>query len=413
MNTWSEPAIFNATSTNVRGLNLINTGGIIREDPVNASPSIVYRASNPDLVRALVVNQNDGANGDTLELELLSQKDIAGDYLLEIYIPSNSLQYIHTGDGGNTVVGPNTLVVDSNRDIEIKALGSGSIFVETENIGSSFFMVEAQSSGDIHINVDNILSADVLDLAAQGRGEVSLLAGYTSTTSLVAVASGSGNVFVGNPTNDRASPSIMTTDLITKVFGDGSVVFLTDGSCASSFVQTSGTGSAFLSSMTCQDTGVVLLNTGNIYVTSTDSFASEDRGTGDVFAAIDALTTNATGTYYPLPDNVLLGAPTYTSLVVPDRTPTTIEIKGVHSTSPDKLPPTVVSRGSNAIGGGCIAGIVLALVLLAAIAGVLIRRRVKARKHPQVKLNYVTEVEFAQLATPAAAAEKVLSMQTA
>ncbi|RHY32120.1 hypothetical protein DYB32_002853 [Aphanomyces invadans] len=415
MNKWPAPAIFNATSTRVRGLTLINTGGIIHEDPVHASPSIVFRASNPDLVRALTVNQNEGPNGDTLELQFSSRQDVAGDYLLEIYMPSNSLQYVHAGDGGSTVVGPNTLIVDSSRDIGIKSSGSSTIFVESDNIGSSSFMVETVSTGDIQINVNNVLAADVIDLSSQGSGDILLLAGNTAATSLVTVAEGSGSVFVGaNPTTtDPASTSITATNLITKVFGDGNVVYLNDGTCDSSFVETSGAGSAFMSSMRCHDTGAVLLEKGNIYATATDSFSIEDRGTGEVYALVDA-ATNVTGTYYPFPDTV--PSPSYTVMVVPDRTPTSIEIKGAAPADLVQYTRKPQSTGSKALGSGSIAAIVLALVVLIAFAAVVfVRRRIKARQPRQAKVDFTTEVEFVSIETPAAevAEAKVLSMQTA
>ncbi|KAF0683517.1 hypothetical protein As57867_024369, partial [Aphanomyces stellatus] len=90
MNKWPQ-LIFNISSTKVHGLRLGNTSGFVFEDRVNPMPSVVVRASNTALLNALVVELLSTETMDVLDVEFNNTDAVSGNYLIDIYIPTNML----------------------------------------------------------------------------------------------------------------------------------------------------------------------------------------------------------------------------------------------------------------------------------------------------------------------------------
>ncbi|KAF0683514.1 Aste57867_24442 [Aphanomyces stellatus] len=401
--------VFNTTTGNVRGLSLRNTGGLVYEDTVNANPSVVFRASNDDIMQAFSAELLEAKDMDILDLSFNNPNNFAiqGEYSLEIYIPSDSLKYLQSTDSGDTLVGANVLNTDVGQNVVVKNMGDGNLIVNTGHMGAQYLVVEAGGTGNIEINVDASLDASEMDVIASGLGSVAVLAGVSSSNKLTTTSSGSGSVFIGNEIGTSYVASLSTGNLVVHALDAGNVVFLNGGSCTTGDVDSSGAGSVYASSIVCQDNQIELTGAGNVFVTAANTLQSIDQGTGTTFADL-SLSPTVTGAIDPL--LVPIAIPTYTSLAVPNQSPWSISLDPVpvdpSATLP--LPDSIKLRHHRGgLTGGQVALVIvlsIACVVLAAVAAFVVYKRVKKAQALKMMINKFdaspTDIEFTQLETP-------------
>ncbi|KAF0704418.1 Aste57867_7356 [Aphanomyces stellatus] len=196
---WPKPLVLNTTSSNLRGLILRNTGGFVHEDPVNPTPSVVFRASNSDLLDAMTINLISTTDMDVLEFEFMNgnHQTVLGNYILDIYMPTASLQFLETTDDRDTLVYPNTLGTDPMQDMTISALGTGNVYIQSGNLAARQLTVEARGSGYVQLAIDHTVNVTDATLMASHLGSIALSASrLTAATGFVTLNIGSGNVFV-------------------------------------------------------------------------------------------------------------------------------------------------------------------------------------------------------------------------
>ncbi|RHY06724.1 hypothetical protein DYB30_005164 [Aphanomyces astaci] len=376
--------VFNATSSSdIRGLVLRNTGGYVFEDRVNTKPSVVFRASSSNVLIALTINVIPGNILNVLELAFAQNVTVDGQYLINIYIPTNLIQYLQTDQGGDTVVAPRIFTANASTPISISSFGAGSIVIESSRLVASRLLVESRGSGRIQVNVRRSISADSIDLSTSGFGSIALVAPSTTAKQLSAVSSGSGSVFVGTsaPTNATAPVSLHATTLVAKAFGDGNVFFMDAGTCHGNDVQTSGHGNVYLHHVRCENTNALVLGSGNMYLTTTGMLRVQDMGAGSAYVAEEP-SVKVVGPVLPMPQEVPV--PPYARLVVSDRSPRAIHLIANSTTTT----PAISSSNQGvhlAIWFACI------LVPWVVAFFVIVVRKIRAKRAIQVQLKAFTE----------------------
>ncbi|CAK4691707.1 hypothetical protein AeMF1_015569 [Aphanomyces euteiches] len=304
--------IFNATRGDVRGLVLNNAGAFVYTTDSATTPSVVLRASNSNLLRALAIHIRDTDVFPVMELAFPSTAD--GDYVLEVYVPTQSLQYLRTAQAGDTSIAAEVFTNDATVEVKMQATGSGSILVQGGSIQANDLVVEALSSGRVEIDVQSLFTKSSIDLATNSSGSVALYSASTTTSKLTAATSSSGNVFVGRGASTKPNFQAMTVS--AHVSGQGDVVMLYAGTCGSSEIQTSGVGTAYLGALACRDSKTVLLGDGDIYVVASSSLQSQDSGKGTVYAALQPGALIA-GPFSAMP-NATVQLPQFTPVAIPD-----------------------------------------------------------------------------------------------
>ncbi|RHY53741.1 hypothetical protein DYB38_001703 [Aphanomyces astaci] len=310
--------VYNATSGDLHRLVLQNTAAYIFEDTVNENPSVVFRATNPSLLRELTVNETINDAGEallTVAVESNPRGLLRGDYFIDVYMPTQSLQHLYADSDHDTVVYANTLSVDVVADVSIVATGEGTIIAETATVEAHHFRLETRGAGLIQLSVFESLVAGEITLVSVDRGSIALLNGNTTTNSITAMTAGSGSVYVGD---GRADSVLSTVSLFGRVYGDGDIVFVNAGQCHMGHVQSSGSGNVFANSVDCHTSTAVVIGSGDVYSKAYSVLDTEDDGNGTVFADVDGNVT-VSGPYAPLPDAV--PAPYYSSFVMPDHNP--------------------------------------------------------------------------------------------
>ncbi|KAG9413646.1 hypothetical protein AC1031_012874 [Aphanomyces cochlioides] len=383
--------IFNATRGDVRGLVLNNAGAFVYTTDSATTPSVVLRASNSNLLRALAIHIRDTDVFPVMELAFPSTADSAsidGDYVLQVYVPTQSLQYLRTAQAGDTSIAAEAFTNDTTVEVKMQATGSGSILVQGGSIQADDLIVEALGSGRVEIDVQSLFTMSSIDLATNSSGSVALYSASTTTSKLTAATSSSGNVFVGRGASTKPNFQAMTVS--AHVSGQGDVVMFYAGTCGSSEVQTSGVGTAYLGALACRDSKAVLLGAGDIYVVASSSLQSQDSGKGTVYAAIQpgALIS---GPFSAMP-NATVQLPQFTPVAIPDHQ--TFGLKsGQHST---------MTRGQFAC------TILSLLVFVGTITGLAVwafwavRRRRRAAMEGQEK--------FTEISTPTSGTTMVAKM---
>ncbi|CAK4069337.1 unnamed protein product [Aphanomyces euteiches] len=304
--------IFNATRGDVRGLVLNNAGAFVYTTDSATTPSVVLRASNSNLLRALAIHIRDTDVFPVMELVFPSTAD--GDYVLEVYVPTQSLQYLLTAQAGDTSIAAEVFTNDATVEVKMQATGSGSILVQGGSIQANDLVVEALGSGRVEIDVQSLFTMSSIDLATNSSGSVALYSASTTTSKLTAATSSSGNVFVGRGASTKPNFQAMTVS--AHVSGQGDVVMLYAGTCGSSEIQTSGVGTAYLGALACRDSKTVLLGDGDIYVVASSSLQSQDSGKGTVYAALQPGALIA-GPFSAMPNATVL-LPQFTPVAIPD-----------------------------------------------------------------------------------------------
>ncbi|ETW00830.1 hypothetical protein H310_07356 [Aphanomyces invadans] len=399
MSTLNHQKIVNVTASvdSVHGLVLRNTGGYIYEDRANSKPSVVFRTSNMALLNALTLKLMAGNLGAVVELAFAPNMTVEGQYLLDIFVPTNSLQYLQTDQGGDTIVAPRVLSANASRPISISSFGMGSVVVEESVVLASRLVVESRGSSRVQLNVARSVSAESVDLSTTSLGSIALLANSTTTKHLSAVSAGSGSVYMGSPatkTTTKTTPvSLNATSLTAKTYGDGNVVFLDAGTCQGSDIQTSGHGSVYMHLVRCQNSNVVILGTGNTYLTTTGLLRVQDSELGTVFATGGATVT---GSVMVMPPSVPV--PPYVPMVEPARSPRTIRLVAKTTTA---RPATTLPAKSTGADASLWFGLVLGLSAVILIACIV--RKVRAKRGVQMQLKAFTEAS-----TPVATNQVVL-----
>ncbi|KAF0683515.1 Aste57867_24443 [Aphanomyces stellatus] len=408
MDAWPQ-LIFNISSTKVHGLLLRNTSGFVFEDRVNPMPSVVVRASNTALLNALVVELLSTETMDVLDVEFNNTDAVSGNYLIDIYIPTNMLQYVQTTDLTTAVVYANTLNVNLAADVSIIAEGASNVFVQADDIGADAILVEARGTSYVQVTVAQQIMADELDLVAAGEASLAVLAGTTSTNMFTATNWGPNPIFVGSSVGATDVAMLTTTDLLTKAYGSGDVVFLSPGACNSSLIEASASGNVYVNSMVCQDSTALLVNTGNIYLTSIASLKSADRGTGVVYA--DLLNDTAVLGTYSLVDSSAVVLPPFTSVPIPPHAASFIELSASNLTdvsqpSTDATAPPATKHATSSNSPGHAIEVALIVIAIAVLFGTLAafglykRKKALTLRSDKITLTGDEEIEFTTVATP-------------
>ncbi|KAF0714808.1 hypothetical protein As57867_003660, partial [Aphanomyces stellatus] len=320
----------------------------------------------------------------------------------------------------------NTLNVNLAADVSIIAEGASNVFVQADDIGADAILVEARGTSYVQVTVAQQIMADELDLVAAGEASLAVLAGTTSTNMFTATNWGPNPIFVGSSVGATDVAMLTTTDLLTKAYGSGDVVFLSPGACNSSLLEASASGAVFANQMLCQDSTALLVKTGNIYLSAAKSLKSADRGTGVVYA--DVLNDTAVlGTFAPV-DSAALVLPPFTSVPIPPYTASFIELGGAvpdtggsqptasiapiggrqPTTSAVPLTTVPISKAVNHPGSTAhvievillVVGLAFLLVLIVVLV-LRLRRKAGANRVAKVPLGATTaDIEFTAVSTP-------------
>ncbi|KAG9413648.1 hypothetical protein AC1031_012876 [Aphanomyces cochlioides] len=287
--------VYNATLSEIHGLVLNNTGGVIYASPFSTKPSVVFETNDTDIVGHLAVTELASDELSLLSLALDPPK-VQCSYTLKIYVPPNSLRALETAAQGDAILHDNTLNQDGLSDLSIVSRGSGNILVDVDSIEADDVVVAAHSSGSIQLLARQAIAANSIDLVSHRTGSVALLPWTLTTNSIATTSMRSGNVVVGGLSSNR--PVISTEKLVAKALG-----------------KTFASGAAYTHLVVCQNSAVLLQTTGDIYVNVARSLVTQNNGSGSIYASLGHAAT-ATGSFMPMPSTVVM--PQYNKLQVAD-----------------------------------------------------------------------------------------------
>ncbi|KAF0683513.1 Aste57867_24441 [Aphanomyces stellatus] len=397
MDTWVAPLVLNLTDSKaIRGLVLRNTGGYVHEDPVNTHPSVVFRASNNNVMAAINIAVASTATMDvlTIEFDNLGSLPVAGSYVLDVYVPTQSLQYLETTDDGDTVVYPNTLNTDATQDLTILASGRGNVFVLARDLIANDMLLAARSSGAVQLAIEQTVVASKMNLVSSNAGVVTLASFTTTADELNTLTLGHGNVVVA------ATKSLGVNAMSSRALGDGAILFATPGACNSSAIETVAGGEVFANLVDCLDTKVSLGGSGDVYLSSTYSLDVTDIGLGDVYASVSAVTA-ATGPFSRVPDTFTV--PVYDILTVPSEVIQFIELaagSGDATNDMTTIPPRDTTTKADASSTD-VGLLVFAIVLFIVAAASYTLYRLKKLRHTKLSIeDKLADAGFATVGTP-------------
>ncbi|KAF0712809.1 hypothetical protein As57867_004662, partial [Aphanomyces stellatus] len=123
--------ILNATSTDVQGL-VLDTAAFIHEAPPGVTTiSAVVQSNSKSLVDAFnfkEVQPKDNLKALDFGLEFSWLTTFSAyfnaDYIVDIYVPSNMLQYVKLSGCGNVAVYPHVLANTTTQSLEARVTGS-------------------------------------------------------------------------------------------------------------------------------------------------------------------------------------------------------------------------------------------------------------------------------------------------
>ncbi|KAF0683512.1 Aste57867_24440 [Aphanomyces stellatus] len=391
MNAWATPLVLNLTDSKaIHGLVLRNTGGHVHEDTVNTHPSVVFRASNNDIMAAINITIASTATMDVLNIEFdnIVPSRVTGSYLLDIYVPTQSLHYLEATQDRDVVVDPNALSMDAAQDVSIIASGGGNVYVQATNVAANHLLIAARSTGSIQLSIDDSIVASDIEVVATSSGSIWLLTSSTRSSLLTTYTLGSGNAIVA------ATNSLAVDTMLTHALGDGSIVFPNSGgACNASVVETMAGGSVYANLVDCFDSKVSLGGSGDVYLSSTVSLEVDDSGQGSVFAALAAATTT-TGPFSPVPTNLVI--PGYTILNVPDDFVHHIDLAGDSSDDDTTHAPSLRTHKSSDVGL-----LVFGIAMLVAAAATYALYRFKKARHAKRSMdNKLADSGFVHVSTP-------------
>ncbi|OQR87978.1 hypothetical protein ACHHYP_07796 [Achlya hypogyna] len=338
---------YNASSTSINGLQIPFSAFV---HPYNGPTlSVVVRSDSQPFLdvlafeekagKALVVKFSDDNSKGLNNVEV--------SYLIDVFVPVQSLASIVALGSGEIVVTPNALVNSTSDALDLAVTGSGSIFVSGPSIALDDLKLSASGSGNVQFDVPTTTVAKKVEASVTGSGALVLATTSLKATSLETSITGHGKVYVAS-----AAANISST-VKTSIAGSGALNIYTAGSCAKHDITVAGSGAAYVSAMRCADTSVAVMGSGSAYVASTTSLATSVSGSGQV---------NVVGTV-PGWSGATTGTPRvdmYTLEVAPKYSPKTTTFLSHAS---------IGSTSSNATVVGVVAGVAV-LVLL--VVGVLV-----------------------------------------
>ncbi|KAH9109381.1 hypothetical protein LEN26_004180 [Aphanomyces euteiches] len=378
MDAWHE-RIFNATVDGILGLSVENAKTFIYEDRVNTRPSIVVRATSKDLVDAFRIHQSFVKMGSILNVTFLPRSRVSGSYLLDVFVPSQTLQYLAVNGDDDTVVSSNTFSTEGTLDIAVFSNGgNGNVIADTPFVQANHLLLQSRGNGVIQFGADIVIAHD-MELVSINNGSVALEATTTNVNRVSATTAGWGNVYVGS----SLPGSLLTaTEIEARVYCMGDVVFSAPGSCNSSLMHSMGQGNTFAHRVACRDTAALIVGGGSVFSTSIETLTTQVDGDGIVFASLEP-TTTINGTYLPMPEFVF--APTFVSFPMPDNAPRAVETT-----------TTVVQDAQVASVPQVLLLLIGVGMLVAAVLVVLAHRFMAKRR----RLAAPSELKFVPMATP-------------
>ncbi|ETW00829.1 hypothetical protein H310_07355 [Aphanomyces invadans] len=385
MSSWLQ-RVYNASSVDLHTVVLHNTNAYVFESAAaNALPSVVFRASNSNLLKSLTVNETINDDGDvvlTVDVASPPSERIQGEYFIDVYMPPQSLQHLYASTAFDTVVYPNVLGVSAVNDVSVVSSGSGTIIVETPAIEAHHFRLETRGSGLIQFSIDEYLVAGEVTLVSVDAGSIALLAGNTTTNTVTAMTAGTGSIYVGRD----GSHMLSTIALNGRTYGDGDIVFSNVGQCHLGQFRSNGRGNIFANSMDCHTTTAGVFDKGDIYLKAYCTLSTTDDGAGTVFAELNENVT-VKGLYAPLPD--VVPAPFFSSFIMPDHHP--LDYLPEAPTGQDDRGPTTSSTATAQA-----AVFLLAVAMsVAAVIALAVYKFKKSRRSPTKN-----DLSFAKVSTP-------------
>ncbi|KAF0709130.1 hypothetical protein As57867_006069, partial [Aphanomyces stellatus] len=158
-------SVYNGTSDAIHGFIFSAPRAFIHPDTSGAiKASVVFSADTQALVDAFHVQE-------TLEDAIRHVKvgfhigsSASGNYVLDVFVPPNSVQHVANDGAGDVVVDSGVLASDDRRNVHVEATKSGSVFVSDNDITLRHLTLSSSGSGSIQVSVKAALNSSQIDL---------------------------------------------------------------------------------------------------------------------------------------------------------------------------------------------------------------------------------------------------------
>ncbi|RQM29480.1 hypothetical protein B5M09_013433 [Aphanomyces astaci] len=276
---------FHATSTNIRALNIHSDHTFVNED-ANATAVWVTVTSTSTRMTDVVSFSERSTNGqDSLTIMASSYPgDI--EYLIDVFVPSQSIQSVAFGGSGSLVVNPRSLVSTVAESaiipasVSISSSGSGDVYVQDTAVELHSLALSAMGSGELQWDVPVTHVATSVDVRNSGSGGVSMFSSSSLLAGTLVVKNyGSGDIVV------TSANVTMSLNVATTIAGSGDVSYDSTGLgyCRHLDMNGLGSGDAHMSSIACESTKVFSAGSGDVYVTSTHDLQVNRMGSATVY----------------------------------------------------------------------------------------------------------------------------------
>jgi len=273
--------------SSVRGLVLATNAQVFvlttqSKDEDKSASTITILASDQNCINNLLITKYkyNEDSGNILRLEATNPNLGIAAFeelcTLLVYLPSSKVQSVNHESSEDCLIGTGVLSIESDSEIEITSSGSGGLFIASDSkMEVESLKVQSYGSGNIQLNMQELVVQDSISINGQASGSISLSAALITADSIKTQVVGSGNIYI--------SASTLSVDTLeSSTLSSGDINYYYRGECDTHNLYIYGSGNINSGSITCQDTNAHISGSGNAYVQTVDVLTVSAESSGDV-----------------------------------------------------------------------------------------------------------------------------------